>query len=90
MKYFAHRIHSSTLWSSEKRQVHNTQSASCSSSSVESSAKGTVRSVSESDGVTDEAGFRQTTLFCLSEGPRRAFDASRLILDLVACMISFF
>ena len=50
-KYFAHRIHSSTLWSSEKLPVQNTQSASCPSSSVESSAKGTVRSVSESDSV---------------------------------------
>ena len=61
-----------------------------SSSSVESPAKGTVRSVSESDGVTDEVGSRQTTLFCLFEGPRRAFDASRLILNLVECLIFFF
>ena len=54
LKYFAHRIHCSPLWSSEKRPVHNTQSASCSSSStVESSAKGTARSVSESDEVSD-------------------------------------
>jgi len=28
-------------------------------------------------------------LFCLFEGPRRAFDAS-LVLDLVACLIFFF
>ena len=45
LKCFAHRIHSFPLWSSEKRPVQNTQSASCSSSSVESSAKGTARSV---------------------------------------------
>ena len=90
LKYFTHRIHSSTLWSLEKRTVRNTQSASCSSSSVESSAKGTVRSVSESNGVLDGVGSRQTTLFRLFEGPRRAFDASRLVLDLVACLIFFF
>jgi hypothetical protein len=33
LKYFAHRIPSSRLWSSEKRPVKNAQSASCSSSS---------------------------------------------------------
>ena len=89
-KYFAHRIHSSTLWSSEKLPVQNTQSASCSSSSVESSAKGTVSSVSESDRMSDGVGSRQTLLFCHFEGPRVAFDASRLVLDLVVCLIFFF
>ena len=79
VKYFAHRIHSSTLWSSEKRAVQSTQSASCSFSSVESSAKGTVRSVSESDGLSDEVGSRQTTLFRPFEGPRRAFVAKRFV-----------
>ena len=29
-------------------------------------------------------------LFCLLEGPRRTFDASRLVLGLVACLIFFF
>jgi len=43
--------------------------------------------VSESDGVSDGDGSRQTTLFRLSEGPRRAFDASRLVLDLVASFL---
>ena len=90
LKNFAYRIQSSPLWSSEKRPVQNTQSASCSSSStVESSAKGTARSVSESDGVSDGVGFRKTFLFRLFEGPRRAFDASRLVLDLVPCLFSF-
>jgi len=90
LKCFAHRIHSSPLWSSEKRPVYNTQSASCSSSSVEPSAKGTARSVSKSDGVSDGVGFRQTLLVRLFEGPRRALDASRLVLDLVVCLIFFF
>jgi len=89
LKYFPHRIHSSTLWSSKKRPVLNTKSASC-STSVESSAKATVRSVSVSDGASDGVGSRQTTLFRLSEGPSREFDAGRLVLDLVACLIFFF
>jgi len=89
LKHFAHPIHSSALWSSEKRPVQSTQSASCSSSSVESSAKGTARSVSESDGVSGGVGSRQTVLFRLFEGPRRAFSASQLVLDLVACLIFF-
>ena len=42
------------------------------------------------NGVSDGVGFRQTLLFLLFEGPRRAFDASRLVLDLVACFIFFF
>jgi len=88
--YFAHHIHSSTLRYSEKRPVQNTQSASCFSSSVESSAKGTVSSVSESDRMSDGVGSRQTLLFCHFEGPRVAFDASRLVLDLVVCLIFFF
>ena len=67
------------------------KSASCSSSpSIESSAKGTVRSVSESDGVSDGAGSRKTLFFRLFEGPRRALDAGPLVLDLVACFIFFF
>jgi hypothetical protein len=90
LKCFAYLIHSSPLWSLEKRPVHDTQSASCSSSSVESSAKGTVNSVFESDGVSDEVESRQTLLYRLFEGPRKAFDASRLVLDLLACMILFF
>jgi hypothetical protein len=53
--YFAHR----TL-SSDKRPVQNTQSASCPSSSTESSAIGTTSSVSESDGESDGVGSRQT------------------------------
>jgi len=65
LKYFAHCIHISPLWSSEKRPIRNTQSASFSSSSVESSAKGTVRSVSESDGLLNGVGSQQTTLFHL-------------------------
>jgi len=65
VKRFAHRIHSSPVWSSEKRSVQNTQSASCSFSSVEYSEKGTARSVSESDGMTDRVGSRQTLLFRL-------------------------
>jgi hypothetical protein len=63
LKYVAHLIHSSTLRSSEKRPVQNSQSASFSSSSVETSAKGTVRLVSESDGMSDGVGSRQTLLF---------------------------
>ena len=75
----------------EKRPVQNTHSASCYlSSSVESSAKGTARSVSESDGVSDGVRSRQTLFFRLFEGPRRTFDASRLVLDLVACFIFLF
>jgi hypothetical protein len=88
LQYFTHRIHSSPLWSSEKRPVQNTQSAPCSpSSSVESLARGTANSVSESDGTSDGVGSWQTLLFRLFEGPRRAFDASRQVLDLVACLI---
>ena len=49
LKYFAHLKHSSPLWSSEKRPVQYTHSAS---SSVESSSKRTTRSVSESDGLS--------------------------------------
>jgi hypothetical protein len=41
--------------------------------------------VSESDGVSDRVGSRQTTLFRLLEGLRRSFDANQLVLDLVAC-----
>jgi len=88
LKYFAHRIHFSPLWSSEKRSVQYTQWGSCYSSSVESSAKGTARSVSESHGVSDGVGSRQTLLFRLFEG-RRALNASWLVLDLVACLIFF-
>ena len=88
--YFAHRIHSSTLWCSEKRPVHYTQSASCSSSSVESSAKVTVMSESESDGISDEFGSRQTNLFLHFEGPRRTFNPRRWDWDLVICSIFFF
>jgi hypothetical protein len=40
--------------------------------------------------VSDGVGSRQTLLFLLFEGQRRAFDASRLVLDLVACLIFFF
>jgi len=90
LKYFAQRIHSSPQRSSEKRPVQYTQSSSCSSSSLESSAKGTDRSVSESDGVSDGAGSRQTLLFRLFEGPTREFNASLLVLDLVACLVFFF
>jgi len=90
-KHFAHRILSSPLWSSEKRPVQNTKSMSCSSSSsIESSVKGTARSVSESDGVSDRVGSWQTHVFRSFEGPRRTFDASRLVLDLVVCFIFFF
>jgi hypothetical protein len=63
LKYFAHGIHPSLLWSSEKRPVQNTQSASCSSSSVESLARGAASSVSEYDRVSDGVGSRQTLLF---------------------------
>ena len=62
LKYFAHRIHSSTLWSSVKRQVHNTQSAPCSSSSVESLAKETVRLVS--DLIECQTELDLSKLFC--------------------------
>jgi hypothetical protein len=34
--------------------------------------------------------IRQTLLFRLFEGPRRAFEADRLVLDLVACFIFSF
>jgi len=71
LKYFAHRIHSSRLWSSGKRPVQKSQSAACSSSS----SKGTVMSVYESDRVSDRDGSRQTLLFSLFEGSRRAFDS---------------
>jgi len=50
----------------------------------------TVRSVSQSDGVSDGVGSRQTLPFRLFERPRTAFDASRWILDLVTCSIFFF
>ena len=79
-----------SMWSSEKRPVQNTQSASCSSSSVELSAKGTARSVSERVGVSDGVWFSQTLLFRLFGGPRRTFNASQIVLDLVACFIFFF
>jgi len=46
--------------------------------------------MSESDGVSDGVGSRQTLHFRLFEGPRRAFDASRMVLDLVASVIFFF
>jgi hypothetical protein len=46
--------------------------------------------VPESDGVSDGAWSRQTLLFRLFEGPRRAFDASRQVLDLVACLYFLF
>jgi hypothetical protein len=79
-----------SLWSSEKRPVQNTQSASCSSSSsVESSSRGTASSVSQSDGVSDGVGSRQTLIFLLFEGPRTAFDSSRQVLDLVTCLTFF-
>jgi hypothetical protein len=35
-------------------------------------------------------GFRQNILFRVFEGPRGEFDASRQVLDLVACLIFFF
>jgi hypothetical protein len=47
-------------------------------------------SVSECDGVSDVVRSRQTLLFRLFEGPRRAFYASRQALDLVACLIFIF
>jgi hypothetical protein len=43
--------------------------------------------VSEFDGVSGGVGSRQTLLFRLFEGPRRTFDASRQVLDSVACLI---
>jgi hypothetical protein len=74
----------------EKRSVQNIQSAPCSSSSsVKLSVRGTASSVSKSDGVSDGVGSRQTLLFCLFEGPRRAFNTSHQGLDLVACLIFF-
>jgi hypothetical protein len=87
LKYFAHHIQSSPLWSSEKQPVQYTQSAS---SSVKLSSKGTARSASRSDGVSDGVGARQTLLFHLFEEPSRAFDASCLVLDLVPRLIFFF
>ena len=89
LKCFAQRIHSYPLWSSEKRPIHSTQSAFGSSFSIASSAKGTARAVFESDGMSDGVGSRQILLFRLLEGPRRAFNASQLVLDLVACLIFF-
>jgi hypothetical protein len=89
LQLFAHRIQSFPLWYSEERPIQYRHSAPR-SSSVESSAKGTASSVSASDGVSDVAGSLQTLLFRLFEGPRRAFDTSRLVLDLVAYLISFF
>jgi hypothetical protein len=59
-------------------------------SSVESSARETGSSVSESDGVSDGDGSRQTLLFHLFEGPGRAFDARRHALDVAACLIFSF
>ena len=56
-------------------------------SSVESSAKVSAMYVPESDGVSDGVGYRQSFLFLLLEGPRRAFDESRLVLHFVACLI---
>jgi hypothetical protein len=70
LKHLAQRIQSSPLWSSEKRPVQNKQSASCISSYVQSSTKGTARSVSESDGVSDGVGSWHTLLFRLFEGPK--------------------
>ena len=59
LKYSVHRIHSSPLSSSKKWPAQCTQSASCPASSVESSAKRSARSVSE----TARVGSRQTLLF---------------------------
>jgi hypothetical protein len=39
--------------------------------------------------VSDGVGTWQTLSSVFFEGPRRAFDASRLVLDLVACLIFF-
>jgi len=66
---FAHFIHSSPLWSSEKWTVQHTQSASC-SYSVESSLKRSARSVSESDRVSDRDGYRQTLLLHIFAGTK--------------------
>jgi hypothetical protein len=41
--------------------------------------------MSEFDGVSEEVGSRQTNPIRLFEGPRRAFDARRLVLDLLTC-----
>jgi hypothetical protein len=46
--------------------------------------------MSKSDGVSDAGGSRQNPCFHLFEGPSRAFDASQLVLDLVARLIFFF
>ena len=74
----------------ETTSTEHTISVCSSSPSIESSEKGTARSVSESDGVSDRTRSRQTLLVRLFEGPRREFDAGRLVLDLVACFIFFF
>ena len=87
LKCFAHRIQSFPLRYSEKRPVNNKQSASFSFSSVESSAKRSAMYVPESDGVSDGVRYRQYFLFLLLEGPRRAYDASRMVLVFVACLI---
>jgi hypothetical protein len=52
--------------------------------------KGTAISVSESNGVSDGVGCRQTLLFRFYEGPRRALVTRLLDLYLVACFIFFF
>jgi hypothetical protein len=51
---------------------------------------GAASSMSESEGVSGGAGFRQTLLFRLFEGPRRAFDTNRQVLDLATCLIFSF
>jgi hypothetical protein len=73
-----------------EKTVKNIQPASFSSSPVESSAKGTARSVSEYDGVSDGVGSRKTLLFRPFEGTRRAFDASRLFSGLMASTFFYF
>ena len=60
LKYSTLRTHSSPLLYSERRPVRDTQWASCSSSSVESSAKITAKSVFESYKVSDGVASRQT------------------------------
>ena len=55
---------------------------------VESSTKGTGRSVSETDGVTELGPDKPFSPF-IFEGPRRACDPSRVVLYLVACLIFF-
>jgi hypothetical protein len=47
-------------------------------------------SLSESDGLLDVFGSRQTLLFRRFEAPRSAFDPRRLVLDLEVCIIFFF